>query len=149
MTEQKDITEKKSRRDFLNYILGFGIFGWLCGIIYPIFAFLEPPKAPEVDAKNLSLGKADDMQPQSSKIFKIGNQTGILIKTSDGEFKAMSATCTHLDCTVQYKKDENYIWCACHNGIYDLNGKNISGPPPAPLTPFIINVKDGEIYVSI
>ena len=123
--------------------------GWLCGVIYPIFAYLEPPKAHEVDAKNVSLGKADDMQPETAKIFKIGNKTGILIKTAGGEFKALSATCTHLDCTVQYKKDENLIWCACHNGKYDLNGKNISGPPPAPLTPYKVTVKNGEIFVSI
>ena len=25
------------------------------------------------------------------------------------------------------------IFCNCHNGVYDLNGRNIAGPPPRPL----------------
>ena len=60
----------------------------------------------------------------------------------------MSATCTHLSCTVQYRADVQQVWCACHNGMYDLNGRNISGPPPRPLEAFDVNVKGNEIYVS-
>lgn len=39
------------------------------------------------------------------------------------------------------------IWCACHNGVYDLNGKNISCPPPRPLEPFKVNVRGDQIVV--
>jgi cytochrome b6-f complex iron-sulfur subunit len=140
--------EKQTRRDFLNYILGIGVVGWLAAILYPLYMYLKPPKAPEVDVSNIKLGKLNDFENNSSKMFKIGNKPGILIRTPDGEIKAFSATCTHLDCTVQYKPDEKIIWCACHNGKYDLNGKNISGPPPAPLTPFNIVIQKDEVFVS-
>ncbi len=40
------------------------------------------------------------------------------------------------------------IWCACHNGRYDLTGKNVSGPPPRPLEEFHVNVRGDEIIVS-
>jgi len=139
---------KSSRRDFLNQILGIGLVGWLGGVLYPVYLYLKPPKTPEVDVKNLSIGKDDDIPNNSSKMFKIGSKPGILIKSSDGELKAFYATCTHLDCTVQFKNDENLIWCACHNGKYDLNGTNVSGPPPRPLTPINITVQKGEIFVS-
>jgi Rieske Fe-S protein len=49
--------------------------------------------------------------------------------------------CTHLDCTVQYKADTSQMWCACHNGMYDLSGANVSGPPPRPLETFVANVR--------
>jgi Rieske Fe-S protein len=140
--------EKQSRRDFLSYILGIGVTGWIVAILYPLYEYLKPPKAPEVDISNIKLGRLTDFENNSSKMFKIGNKPGILIRTSEGEFKAFSATCTHLDCTVQYKGDEKIIWCACHNGKYDLNGKNISGPPPSPLTPFNIVVQKEEVFVS-
>ena len=117
-------------------------------VLYTIFLYLKPPKAQEVDVSNLKIAKTTEIENGSSKMFKIGNKPGILIRTNEGEFKAFSAVCTHLDCTVQYKKDENLIWCACHNGRYDLNGKNISGPPPAPLTPYNITVQKDEIFVS-
>jgi Rieske Fe-S protein len=141
-------SEKSNRRDFLNYILGIGLTGWLAALLYPLFMYLKPPKAPDVDVKNISLGKVDDFQMNSSKMFKIGNKAGILVRTAEGDFKAYSATCTHLDCTVQYKPDDHIIWCACHNGKYDVNGKNISGPPPAPLSPFTVVVAKDEVFVT-
>jgi Rieske Fe-S protein len=49
---------------------------------------------------------------------------------------------------VQYKDDTRQIWCACHNGIYDLNGHNVSGPPPRPLEEYVVNVAEGDIVVS-
>ncbi len=148
MIEVPEYTGKKSRRDFLNYILSIGFFGWIGAILYPLYSYLVPPKSPDVDTSNISIGKASEMENNSSKMFKLGNKPGILIKTKEGELKAFSATCTHLDCTVQFNKDENLIWCACHNGKYDLNGTNISGPPPKPLTPFNIVVQKDEIFVQ-
>jgi Rieske Fe-S protein len=148
MEESTLFSEKKSRRDFLNYILGFSVIGWTAAIIYPLFRYLKPPLAPEVDVKNIKLGKVTDFQVNSSKMFKLGNKPGILIRTSEGEFKAFNATCTHLDCTVQFKAEDKAIWCACHNGIYDLNGKNVSGPPPAPLTPISVTVQKDEVFVT-
>ena len=148
MSEFPEYKEKKSRRDFLNYVLTVGFFGWIGAILYPLYSYLIPPKSPDVDVSNISIGKASEIESNSSKMFKIGNKPGILIKTSEGELKAFAATCTHLDCTVQYNKDENLIWCACHNGKYDLNGTNISGPPPKPLSPFKIVVQKDEIFVQ-
>lgn len=148
MSDHQEYTGKYSRRDFLNYVLSLGFIGWIGAILYPLYSYLIPPKSPDVDVSNLSIGKASEIENNSSKMFKIGNKPGILIKTKEGEFKAFSATCTHLDCTVQFQKDENIIWCACHNGKYDLNGTNISGPPPKPLTPFKVIVQKDEIFVQ-
>ena len=71
----------------------------------------------------------------------------MLIHTNAGELKAFFATCTHLDCTVQYRDDWDLIWCACHNGRYDLSGRNVAGPPPRPLTTLAVEVKGDDIYV--
>jgi hypothetical protein len=73
MSEELVHPEKITRRSFLNFVLGFGLVGWLGGILYPVFSYLNPPKAPEVDVKNISLGKVDDMPIDSSKMFKMGS----------------------------------------------------------------------------
>jgi cytochrome b6-f complex iron-sulfur subunit len=148
LTDDSIFSEKQTRRDFLNWVLGLGFLGWLAAVLYPVYSYLKPPKAPEVDVSNLKLGKVEDFPVDSGKIFKMGNQPGLLVRTQDGKFKAFNATCTHLSCTVQYKPDEKIIWCACHNGKYDLNGKNISGPPPSPLTPYNVSVNNDEVFVS-
>ncbi|MBI3405328.1 MAG: Rieske 2Fe-2S domain-containing protein, partial [Acidobacteria bacterium] len=50
--------------------------------------------------------------------------------------------------TVQYRKESSDVWCACHNGVYDTAGRNVSGPPPRPLTTFAVHVRGEEIVVT-
>jgi len=137
-----------SRKKFIDYLLGGSLIGWLGTTFYPILAYLQPPKAAEANVKSISAGKAADFPVNSSKIVKFGRKPVILIRKEDGEFRAFGATCTHLDCIVQYKKDTKQIFCACHNGIYDLNGLNVSGPPPHPLPEYNVNTVRDEIIVS-
>ena len=40
------------------------------------------------------------------------------------------------------------IWCPCHDGYYDLQGKNVSGPPPRPLPEHRVSVRGDDVYVS-
>lgn len=137
-----------TRRSVLNYLLGTSTVATLAAILYPVFRFMVPPHVVESSASNVVAAKVKEIRPNAGKIFKFGNKPGILIQTDAGEFRAFSAVCTHLDCTVQYKSDERLIWCACHNGRYDLTGKNVSGPPPRPLEEFKVNVRGDEIIVS-
>lgn len=125
-----------------------GVIGWLGSVLYPVVSFLRPPKTPEANPNSVRAGPAAEFPPNSAQIIKFGRKPVILIRTDDGRFKAYSATCTHLDCIVQYRTDLKQIWCACHNGLYDLKGRNISGPPPKPLDEFAVNVVDDEIMVS-
>ena len=137
-----------NRRKFINLILGFGLLGWLGSLLYPVFSYLKPPKIPEANVNSVKAGFAFDFPPNSSQIIKFGRTPVILIRMEDGPFAAFTATCTHLDCIVQYRKDTKQIFCACHNGIYDLKGRNISGPPPKPLTEYIVSIINNEIVVS-
>jgi len=145
------IDAKPSRRSFLNYILGGGVLATLGSIIYPTIRFITPPPSGEANVSQLKLPfKRADLaaDPKRSKIFKFGRAVGIIVLSDKGELKALSATCTHLDCTVQYRPDWGVIWCACHNGRYTLEGKNISGPPPRPLEQYAVNVVGEDIFVS-
>jgi Rieske Fe-S protein len=137
------------RRTFLNWLLGGTALASLVAVLYPAARFLEPQEVPEAAISNLKIGVVSDFPPDSGTIFKFGRKPGILIHTANGKFKAFSATCTHLGCIVQYRKDLGLIYCACHGGRFDLNGKNIAGPPPRPLQEFDVHLKGDEIYVSV
>lgn len=145
---QQNTGHKQERRDFLKYILGGGVVAFAAVILYPLISYLKPPKVKEVQVSSVKVGKANVIPNDSGTLFKFGNKPGILIRTASGEFRAFEATCTHLDCTVQFKQDMGVIWCACHNGKYDLNGRNISGPPPRPLNPFKVIVQGEDVFVS-
>jgi len=137
-----------NRRKFLNFFLGGGVAAFVAGIGYPILKFLLPPQIDQSMVDSVSAGKVGEYPNGSGQIIKFGNKPALVVRNSQGEFKAFIAVCTHLDCTVQYMPGENFIWCACHNGKYDMNGINTSGPPPRPLTPLKVNIKDDEIILS-
>lgn len=52
------------------------------------------------------------------------------------------------EAATEYRPDLTEIWCPCHNGHYDLHGKNIQGPPPRPLPPYSVNVENDRIAVT-
>lgn len=137
-----------NRRSFLNYLLGTGVFALLSAILYPIIRFIMPPKVPEASTNRVVAAKIGELAPNSGKIFRFGSEPGILISTPEGELRAFSAICTHLACTVQYRADLQHIWCACHNGHYDLHGKNIAGPPPRPLEHYNAQVSGENVIVT-
>ncbi len=139
---------KMERRKFLNSILGISGLGGLIAIIYPAISFMDPPKSAEAKVNSIKAGKASEFLANSSQIVKFGRIPVILIKKDNGEFSAFAGTCTHLDCIVQYKSDSKQIWCACHNGFYDIKGRNISGPPPKPLEEYNVIIKNDEIIIS-
>ena len=140
--------QKTSRRSFLDLLLGLGFFSWLASVLYPIFQFLKVPPQAESAPTSVVAASLKDLKPNQGIIFRFGNQPAILILKPDGSFKAFSAVCTHLDCTVQYREDLQSIWCACHNGIYDLNGRNISGPPPRPLEEFKVVTQGDQVLAT-
>ena len=137
-----------TRRKFLNLLIGGGLTGWIASVIYPIFAYLQPPKIPEANVNSVKAGVASEFPPNSGKIVKFGRKPVILIRTDIDNFVSFEATCTHLDCIVQYQAETKQIWCACHNGYYDLQGRNVSGPPPKPLEEFSVKVVNDEIIIT-
>lgn len=146
--EKTEITNKQTdRRSFLKILAMTGVTAFSASILYPVFSFLRPPKQREVEVSSVTAGKIEDLKKDDFKIIRFGNEPVIVIP-SDDKFLAFSARCTHLDCTVQYKKDQNVIWCACHNGKYDLTGRNISGPPPRPLSKFKTIIKGDELLIT-
>jgi cytochrome b6-f complex iron-sulfur subunit len=148
-TSDRGIGDRLSppRRRFAEALLGGGFLATVVAFVYPVFQYLIPPKASDLGSDSVVAGRAGELKPNSGKIFRFGNRPGLLIRTAGGEYRAMSATCTHLSCTVQYRDDLRQVWCACHNGMYDLNGRNISGPPPRPLENFEVQARGDEIFV--
>jgi cytochrome b6-f complex iron-sulfur subunit len=137
-----------TRRNFLDTLLGISAVGWLGTILYPVFKFLETPALGETEVTSVVAANIKDLKPNSGIVFKFGHDPGILILGPDGKLRAFTAVCTHLACTVQYRSDLERIWCACHNGIYDLSGRNVSGPPPRPLTQYTVTQKGDDVIVS-
>ena len=141
-----------NRRTLLDSLLVVGFVSTAAAIAYPVSQYLVPPVSGEPETASAVAMKANELPPNSGKIFRFGNRPAIVVRTAEGDLRAFSAVCTHLDCTVQFKTDAAQLWCACHNGMYDLGGSVVSGPPPRGLEKFVVNVRgegsDAEIVVS-
>jgi len=138
-----------TRRSLADYLLGAGLAALAGTVLYPLIRYLIPPQVKEVSAGSIVAAKVGDVQPNSGKVFLFGSKPALLVHTSQGTYKAFSAVCTHLACTVQYRGDFGHIWCACHDGHYDpLSGQVLAGPPPRPLAEFGVTVKGNDIVVT-
>ena len=130
------------RRRFLNWFLGTSAGALLAAVFYPVLRFVSPPEVPEAATNQIEAGLTNDPEllEKGYKIVRFGAEPVILIRVSEGDFRAFTATCTHLDCIVEYHRDERRIWCNCHNGEYDLSGQRVAGPPPKPLEAFKVDL---------
>ena len=147
--DDSSVAVDHGRRNFLNWFLGTTAGAFLVSVTYPLSRYLIPPEVTESTASTVTLSiKPNDVKANSGQIFRFGSQPAILVKDTNGELKAFTAVCTHLACIVQYRSDINQIWCACHNGHFDLNGRNVEGPPPKPLEQFVVNVRADQVVVS-
>lgn len=136
------------RRGFVNGFLWTTITALGAAILYPVARFISPPRIPEATTNRVLAGKVSEIAGTKWKIFPFGSEPGILVQTAPGEYRAFAGTCTHLACTVQYEHSSKQIWCACHNGWYDLSGRVVSGPPPRPLEQYEVNVVGDDIFVT-
>ena len=130
------------RRRLLSWFLRTSAGAFFASVLYPVWRYLSPPQLPEATTNEIEAGPANDPEllAKGFKIVRFGAEPVIVVRLSDTEFHALSATCTHLDCIVEWNASEQAIACNCHNGRYDLSGKNVSGPPPRPLTPFKVHL---------
>jgi len=129
--------EKVSRRGLLAGLLGASFLGWIATAIYPILRYLSPLQLTgNADEVELADKAKSDIAAGGFSIVALGTERVLVLRDPQGKLRATSAKCTHEGCTVQYKADESIIWCACHNGRYDLDGRVLSGPPPRALAAY-------------
>ena len=135
-------------RRWVNLLLGTGVVASIGSFLYPALRYILPPEVAESTSRSVVAAKANELKNNSGKVFKFGSKPALLVRTAEGEYRAFTAVCTHLNCTVQYREDLHQIWCACHNGTFDLAGRNVSGPPPRPLETFQVNVQGEDVVVT-
>ena len=64
-------------------------------------------------------------------------------------FRAVSAVCTHLGCTVNRNPDGNGFHCPCHGSQFDDNAVVTSGPAPRPLDWLQVSLsRDGRLVID-
>ncbi|MDP5120048.1 MAG: Rieske (2Fe-2S) protein, partial [Spirosomaceae bacterium] len=70
---------------------------------------------------------------------------GIIIANANAGIVALSKECTHAGTTVQFRKDDNDIWCSNHGSEFSPAGAVEKGPATTGLTSYSVSLSmDGN-----
>ena len=147
---------KTGRREFIKkavygtlVLLGLGFLVTAGKLLAPVssrnkelvfFPLIAEEEIPRAGVKKTELSVTVSGKERKTRVFIVSSPEGPAV---------ISATCSHLGCLVNYNKEKREFVCPCHGGRYDLAGKNIAGPPPAPLTRFPLKIQDGMVFVGV
>lgn len=76
-----------------------------------------------------------DVGKGEGKLVTVNGHKVAAYRDATGELHAVSATCTHLGCIVNWNSAEKSWDCPCHGGRFSCTGEVLHGPPTAPLKP--------------
>jgi ABC-type multidrug transport system ATPase subunit/nitrite reductase/ring-hydroxylating ferredoxin subunit len=161
LTQKAPLEEGITRRNFFA-VAGTSLMGIIALfvaiplVVYTIIPALKREAGRWVDigdAAGFPLGVPS--KATASMVVRDGwamvkkSQNLFVIKDESGQFVIYSDRCPHLGCAVRWEIEKNHFLCPCHNGIFDINGNVIAGPPPAPLIRLDHKVVEGKLLVSI
>jgi cytochrome b6-f complex iron-sulfur subunit len=142
-------TNEHGRRGFFAVLGGLAV-AWAGAMLFPVYRYLSPRPAPDPFAKGQvhvdGVGLADVAKPGASKSGGYAGRGLVILRTSSGSLRAFDTKCSHAGCNVRFEGTR--FVCPCHGGVYDLDGKNVSGPPPRPLLELAVAQDNGGLVVS-
>lgn len=89
---------------------------------------------------------AEALQPGSCLYFNYPTRIdpAVLLRSSDGEYRAYSRRCSHAGCSVDFDASRRCLACPCHQGTYESRaGFVMFGPPRRPLDTIILQMRAG------
>jgi len=153
--EETDSRHLKRRTFFGRLLFGIATLTGLAGILAALRSLspnvlYEPPK-------KIKVGLPDNIQ-DGVTFFKEARAFIIREEQENGKLNlsAISASCTHLGCTVQFTPGLEHkgvkvgFSCGCHGSQYDLDGDVVKGPAPKSLSWFHLELApdDGQLVVD-
>jgi len=161
MTAERTNTEPNRRR-FLKWCTT--IFGSLWALIVgvPGLGLLLTPitKGSSRSEQWIDLDQPADLSADRPvrRDFSLNVEDGWMHREASGFVYAVqgehgpvvfSPVCTHLGCKVSWFEGKKRFVCPCHGGQYDLEGRVVAGPPPAPLNRLPVRIVDDQVQVEV
>jgi Rieske Fe-S protein len=148
MSEGPSPQPGSARRTFILKALNFAIGGAVgIAMAVPIVRYLLFPTSGKIVEKPdgfIPVAKADAVKAGAppvrvqivaasirdawSKIPDVALGAAWLVRDGGGRIRALSTTCPHLGCAVDFDATDNKFRCPCHTSAFDLAGDRLSGP---------------------
>lgn len=145
--KEQDSTTRRGFFKHLAMIAGL-ILSYGTGAVYALQFLL--PKKKAVKYRRMLVSSLNDLPRDGSTTFKdLAGREIVLVNTEKG-LRAISTTCTHLGCKVYWEPENVRFFCPCHDGVFDVNGGVVSGPPPRALDTYQVEVDANDnVFVMV
>jgi len=165
MGEKKIKDETLSRRTFFKSA-SIGIDSVLTVVLgYPLIASIVSKSKALATKVFSNLGSVNSIQNsfspveqptkmnfsntvQDAFIRNIKPEQVWVVKKAPNNLKVFSPICPHLGCRYNWDEGRKQFVCPCHNSVYTIEGKLVSGPAPRGLDELPIEIKNSNLYVK-
>ena len=136
--------ERVTRREFARYLVAASVAVAGSGGIVSLWASLRSINT-GVEQEIVAI---DQVPVGGSHLFQYPSpeDPAILIRPDPELVLGFGQKCTHLGCVVFWAPEEQLLECPCHEGVFDLSGEPVSGPPDRPLSRIDVEVRSGVVW---
>lgn len=146
MSSEPKPTSLINRRGFLGTVWAVSLLGLVGQAGAALFQFLQPHVQPGGFGGKVIAGQPNEFRNNTVAYIQAGHF--YLVRLGDGGYLALWQRCTHLGCTVPWRKDEKQFHCPCHSSLYNIKGEVTGGPAPRALDLFPIELVNGNLVVD-
>ncbi|MDP2727553.1 MAG: ubiquinol-cytochrome c reductase iron-sulfur subunit [Dehalococcoidia bacterium] len=146
-----------SRRSFLDYGIR-GIVAFISGVVaVPVIGYIISPAFAKKESPWVQLGQVNDFKADEPKLVEFTlflkdgwvevaeKKSAWVVRRGANDFNVFNPRCTHLGCAYNWETDKKQFRSPCHNGIFDLAGKVLGGPPPRSLDTLEYKVEGNQL----
>ena len=146
------------KRAFLGILVGAINVVLIGGVVGPVLGFVGSPIRnklkgdwhPVLDDHEIAVGETKEatfaMRIKDGYMMTERKYT-VFVRRYEDHFACFDPACTHLGCRIHHNPEKGRYLCPCHGGVFDDEGKVISGPPPKPLDQHPVKLEGGRIWV--
>ena len=149
-----------SRRGFYLTVI-YGLWGLIAAALAaPALLYLLLPPGVRRESEWIETADINALQPKVpvEVVFRKNQvdgwkitsekETAWVVKLSDQQIAAFGPQCTHLGCAYHWDEAKSEFLCPCHNSVFAMDGKVISGPAPRPLDRYETKIENGKLLLG-
>lgn len=118
-------------------------------LAWDLLRYLVPPRRHATLRKVFVVRTPDLPAEDLHEMVDLTGRPLAIVRRPGGSPLAISLVCTHLGCRVRWQSKPRTFLCPCHMGIFDEQGRVLSGPPPAPLPQHRVSVEGENVFVHL
>lgn len=158
VSEARKVVGELSRRQWLARCFWAASATVAAVLSAPLVGYFLGPLLRKRTEFKVRLGRLDDFPPEIPQrvefalrrrdgwVTEEGRRAAWVVRRGQ-EAVVFDPRCTHLSCAYHWHTETKQFLCPCHNGLYDIAGRVVGGPPPRPLDSYSATVEDGVLFV--